>query len=84
MAGFIEKVARRGAIGPKELRLGLADRLREGAIKRSHEEAIKPFGLQPAVHRHFPLFGECGLWGTVQGSSGKPKPAPLHPEALTL
>ena len=64
MVGFIQKMARIGTISSKDLDLIYVTDSVEMAIAHIQEKAIKPFGLKPAIPRHLPWLGECGLNGT--------------------
>ncbi|MBI3415259.1 MAG: TIGR00730 family Rossman fold protein [Verrucomicrobia bacterium] len=71
MVGFIEKMARVGTISTKDLDLIFVTDSADDAIEHIRNKAITPFGLKPAVRRHLPLLGECGLCGTEQCCCGE-------------
>ena len=68
MVGFIEKMARVGTISAKDLDLIHVTDSVADAVEHIRENAIKPFGLKPAIRRHLPLLGECGLCDAGQGA----------------
>lgn len=75
MIDFIVKMARVGTISQKDLDLIFVTDSVDDAIEHIRKKAITPFGLKPAVRRHLPLLGECGLCGTEQCGCGESKPA---------
>ncbi len=58
---FIDKMAKLGTIHRDDLDLILVTDSVSEAIAHIQEKAIKPFGLTPAVRKHFPWLGERGL-----------------------
>src|SRR6516164_8435655 len=64
LIGFIEKMAQRAMIGPKDSSLIFATDSVEEAIAHIRGKAIEPFGLKSrrrGMRRHFPWLGERGL-----------------------
>jgi len=68
MVGFIEKMARVGTISPIDLDLIYVTDSVGDAIAHIRKNAIEPFGLRPAIRRHLPLLGECGLCDAGRGA----------------
>src|SRR5438309_2377291 len=65
LIGFIEKMAKRGKIGPDDLSLIFATDSVEEAIAHIRTKAIDSFGLKRVARtrRHFPWLGERGFSG---------------------
>jgi uncharacterized protein (TIGR00730 family) len=84
MIGFIGKMARVGTISQRDLDLIFVTDSVDDAIEHIRRKAITPFGLKPAVRRHLPLLGECGLCGTEQCCCGESKSASQNLETRTL
>ena len=63
LIGFINKMAQRGMIAAKDLKLIYATDSVEEAIVHIESRAIEPFGLKRVarVRKHFPWLGERGL-----------------------
>ena len=61
LIGFVQKMAHVGTISPQDLDLIYATDSVEDAIAYIRRNAIKPFGLKPAVRRHLPWLGEFGF-----------------------
>jgi uncharacterized protein (TIGR00730 family) len=63
LIGFIQKMAQRAMIGPKDSSLIFATDSVDEAIAHIRRNAIQPFGLKRVAHmrRHFPWLGEQGL-----------------------
>jgi hypothetical protein len=72
---LIEKMARLGTISPIDLRLlHITDSVEE-AVAHIRKNAIEPFGLVPAVRRHFPWLLERGLLQAKRIFSPPARPA---------
>jgi len=71
MVSFLQKMARLGTIGPKDLDLIYVTDSVEEAIAHIREKSIKPFGLKPAVRKHWRWLGEWGLSGAQKRRLGQ-------------
>jgi len=71
MVSFLQKMARLGTIGPKDLDLIYVTDSVEEAIAHIREKSIKPFGLKAAVRKHSRWLGEWGLSGAQKRGAGQ-------------
>ncbi len=58
---FMQKMPDAGTISPQDLELVHATDSVEEAVRFIHEKTITPFGLKPAIRKHYSWLGERGL-----------------------
>lgn len=61
LVNFMQKMPQAGTISPQDLKLVHVTDSVEEAVRFIHEKAIGTFGLKPAIRKHWPWLGECGL-----------------------